>query len=86
MDEGMAASVAKGFLARLAAVLVALGGEGTAGFQIGSGRKSWARSSGARHAGWETRDTAGLETCGTVVGRSVNFFTGSVSGCARMIW
>jgi hypothetical protein len=34
MDEGMA-SEAKGFITRLAAVLVAFGGDGTAGFQSG---------------------------------------------------
>ena len=28
----------------------------------------WLRLSGGRHAGWETRDTAGLETCGTSKG------------------
>ena len=70
MDEGM----------------VAFGGEGTAGFQtcciadvpIGGGRKSGARSSGGRRAGWETRDTADLEVCGTTKGQSDSFFTGAV--------
>ena len=36
---------------------VALGGEGTADDPIGGALKSWERSSGERHAGWETRDT-----------------------------
>jgi hypothetical protein len=83
MDEGMAAPEAEGFLTRPAAVLVAFGGEGTAGFQtgciadvpIGGARKSGARSSGGRRAGLETRDTADLEVCGTTTGQSDSFFT-----------
>jgi hypothetical protein len=53
-----------------------------ADFQIGWGWRSGARSSGGRHAGLETRDTAGLETCGTTTGHSHNLFTVAVSGCA----
>jgi hypothetical protein len=91
MDKGMAALEAKGFLTRPAAVLIAFGGGGSAGFQtgciadvpIGGAQKSRARSSGGRHAGLETRDTAGLETCGTT-GQSDSSFTEPVCGCARM--
>jgi hypothetical protein len=52
---------------------VAFGGKGTAGFQtcciadvpVGGAWESGLRSRGGRRAGLETRDTAGLETCGT---------------------
>jgi hypothetical protein len=56
MDQGMAASEAKGFLTRPAAVLVEFGSECTAGFQtgciadvpIGGAWQSGALSSGGR--------------------------------------
>ena len=59
MDERMAESEAKEFLTRQAGVWVALGSEGTAGFQtgcvadvpIGGAWKSGARLSGGRQAG-----------------------------------
>jgi hypothetical protein len=70
-----------GVTGRIDEGMVAFGGEGTTGFQtcciadvpIGSARKSGTRSSGGRHAGLETRDTAGLETCGTTFAKSVFF-------------
>jgi hypothetical protein len=71
--------------------MVAFGGEGTAGFQtcciadvpIGGAWKSGARLSGGRHAGLKTRDTAGLETCGTTMGKAIVFSPGAISRCAQ---
>jgi hypothetical protein len=51
---------------------------------IGGARKSGARSSGGRHAGLETRDTAGLETCGTT-GRERYEFIEFIPGPSRWI-
>jgi hypothetical protein len=68
-----------GVTGRIDERVVAFGGEGTAGFQtcciadvpIGGAWKSGARLCGGRHAGLETRDTAGLETCGTTMGKAI---------------
>jgi hypothetical protein len=70
--------------------VAAFGDEGTAGFQtgciadvpIGGAWKSGGRLSGGRHAGWETRDTADLEVCGTITGQRDSFFTGQCQDVA----
>ncbi|HXA44200.1 MAG TPA: hypothetical protein VNZ25_01740, partial [Candidatus Angelobacter sp.] len=48
---------------------------------IGGASKSGARLSGGRHAGLETRDTAGLEVCGTTTGHSDGFSWGNFRMC-----